>query len=76
MKVDLDDLITQKEAARIRGVSVQAINDLVRRGRIETVTIGGRKFLSRSEVEGFKPALAGRPKSTSTKKRTRPRKSN
>jgi len=71
MTVDLNDLITQKEAARIRGVSVQSINDLVRRGRLKTVTIGGRKFLSRSEVKKFKPAQAGRPKG-----KTRPRKSN
>jgi excisionase family DNA binding protein len=75
MKIDLDDLITQKEAAKIRKVSVQSINDLVKRGRLRTVTIGGRKFLSRSEVERFEPAQAGRPKSKPTKKRTH-RKSN
>lgn len=74
MKIDLDDLITQTEAAQIRGVSVQSISDLIRRGRLTTVTIGKRKFLMRSEVQKFKPALAGRPKSESTKKRTHPRK--
>ena len=68
MKVDLDDLITQKEAARIRRVSVQSINDLVRRGRLKTFTIGGRKFLSRSEVKKFKALPAGRPKKKPAKK--------
>jgi excisionase family DNA binding protein len=67
MKVDLEDLITQKEAAEIRGVSVQAINDLVRRGRLKTVTIAGRKCLSRSEVKKFKPRAAGRPKKKAAK---------
>ncbi len=72
MKVDLDDLITQKEAAKIRGVSPQSINYLVKRGKLKTVTIGDRKFLLRSEVEKFKPAPAGRPKGKPAKKRTRP----
>ena len=69
MKVDLDDLITQTEAAEIRGVSVQSISDLVRRGRLTTVTIGKRKFLLRSEVKEFKPGPAGRPKKKPIKKR-------
>lgn len=75
MKVDLDDLITQTEAAEIRGVSVQSISYLVSRGKLKTVTIGKRKFLLRSEVKKFKPGPAGRPKGKSTKKRTRLRKS-
>jgi len=69
MTVDLKDLITQKEAAEIRGVSVQAINDLVRRGRLKTVTIAGRKCLSRSEVEKFEPKQAGRPKKKSAERK-------
>ena len=68
MKVDLDDLITQTEAAEIRGVSVQSISYLVRRGKLKTVTIGKRKFLFRSEVKKFKPSPAGRPKKKPAKK--------
>jgi hypothetical protein len=68
MKVDPDDLITQTEAAEIRGVAVQSISDLIRRGKLKTVTIGKRKFLLRSEVEKFKPSKGGRPKSKATKK--------
>ncbi len=77
MKVELHDLITQTEAAEIRGVSVQSISYLVKRGKLKTVSIGKRKFLLRSEVEKFKPGLAGRPKGKAkTARKARPRKSN
>ncbi|PYP84007.1 MAG: hypothetical protein DMF61_21450 [Blastocatellia bacterium AA13] len=62
LKVDLENLITQVEAAEIRGVSVQAISELVKRGKLKTVSLGKRKFLLRSEVEAFEPGAAGRPK--------------
>jgi len=62
LKVDLENLITQVEAAEIRGVSVQAISDLVKRGKLKTVSLGKRKFLLRSEVENFEPGPAGRPR--------------
>lgn len=68
MKIDTDDLITQSEAAEIRGVSVQSINDLIRRGRLKTITIGKRKFLSKSAVKKFKPSPAGRPRKTPAKR--------
>jgi len=71
MKVELDDLITQTEAAAIRGVAVQSISDLVRRGKLKTVTIGKRKFLLRSEVKKFKPGVGGRPRTRSAKKPTK-----
>jgi len=71
MKVDPDDLITQTEAAEIRGVAVQSISDLIRREKLKTVTIGKRKFLLRSEVKKFTPGPAGRPKGKSTKKPTK-----
>jgi len=84
MKIDPGELVNQKEAARIRGVSPQSINYLVKRGKLRTVTIGDRKFLLRSEVENFKPSVGGRPKKKpdpirkpSTRNRTtRPKKSN
>jgi Zn-dependent peptidase ImmA (M78 family) len=66
MKVDLSDLITQKEAAKIRGVSPQSINYLVKRGKLKTVTVGDREFLSRSEVKKYRPGKAGRPKKKAT----------
>jgi hypothetical protein len=55
----MDDLISQSEAARVRGVTLNAIRDLVRRERLSTMEIGGRTFVYRSEVEGFTPATPG-----------------
>lgn len=58
---DLEDLITQAEAARLRGVSREAIYGLVARGKLQTVEIGGQKFVRRSEVENYTPEPGGRP---------------
>ncbi len=58
---NLGDLITQAEAARIRNVSREAIYRLVARGKLEARVIGGQKFLSRKEVENYKPEKGGRP---------------
>ena len=61
MNIDPDDMITQAEAGRIRGVSEEAIRYLVKRGRFKIFKIGGKIFLSKREVERFKPSLGGRP---------------
>jgi excisionase family DNA binding protein len=71
MKIDSADMITQAEAARIRGVSEEAIRYLVKRGRFKVFKIGGKVFLSKREVERFKPSVGGRPRK---KKTTKPRK--
>jgi excisionase family DNA binding protein len=55
------DLISQSEAAEIRGVTREAINRLVKRGRLAAVEISGRSFVYRSEVEKFEPSKGGRP---------------
>ena len=47
------DWISQAEAARMRGVSQQAIVNLIRRGRLTTVNMAGRTVVLRSEVENF-----------------------
>lgn len=70
MKLDLDDLITQTEAAEIRGCSLQAISSLVKRGKLKTVALGKRKFLLRSEVEKFEAGKAGRPRTRQPAKKT------
>ena len=59
--------ISQAEAARIRGITQQAIVNLVRRGRLKSTSIAGRTFVLRSEVENFvrKPQL-GRPRKKAT----------
>lgn len=57
-----DEWISQAEAARIRGVSRQAITKLVAKGRLRSVEIGGRVLVRREDVERFEPLPAGRPK--------------
>lgn len=61
--------ISQSDAARIRGVSKQAIANLVNRGRLSTVSVAGRTLVIRSQVETFEPQPSGHPfkKKTSTK---------
>jgi excisionase family DNA binding protein len=61
-KLDAEDWISQSEAARIRGVSPQAIGRLIQKGRFRTLEIGGRVLLNRREVETYKPKRTGRPR--------------
>jgi excisionase family DNA binding protein len=55
------DLITQTEAAKLRGVTRPAIGDLIKRGRLRSVNMFGKTLVYRSEVEGFEELKAGRP---------------
>lgn len=73
----LDDVITQAEAARLRGVTIAAIADLMKRERLSVVEIAGRKHVLRSEVLAFKELPTGRPKKASktTAKKHRMKKS-
>jgi excisionase family DNA binding protein len=59
---DPGEWISQAEASRIRGVSRQAIAKLVANGRLRCLEIGGRTFVSRSDVIEFVPLPGGRPK--------------
>ena len=56
-----EDWISQAEAARIRGVSRQAISRLIKKGRFHLWKIGGKVLLKRSEVKAYEPEQAGRP---------------
>jgi len=59
---ELERYISQAEAARIRGVSKQAIADLIKRGRLSSVAVAGRTVVLRTEVEDFVPKpTVGRP---------------
>ena len=72
---DIDDWISQVEAARIRNVSKQAIAKLIRRNRLLAREIGGRMLVRRSEVEAFVPMPIGRPrKNAAPKKQAVPKK--
>lgn len=53
------DLISQAEAARIRGVTRAAIRDLIRRERLRSVTVGGRELVYRSDIEAFEKDKPG-----------------
>ena len=64
-----DKWVSQSEAARIRGVTPQAIENLMKKGRFRTLRIGGKVLLDRREVENYKPKRTGRPR-----KRTHSRK--
>ena len=54
--------ISQAEAARLRGVTRQAIAKLVRQSRLRILTIGGHKLVRREDVEDFQPRESGRPR--------------
>jgi excisionase family DNA binding protein len=56
-----EDWVSQADAARIRGVSRQAIGRLLKKGRFRVLKIGGKVLLKRSDVESFKPEQPGRP---------------
>lgn len=66
-----EDLITQAEAAKLRGVSLASINELVQRGRLRVVELFGRKLLYRAEVESFRKLKTG-PKVGRAAARKRP----
>lgn len=57
-----DEWISQADAARIRGVSRQAISRLVSRGRLTTRTVAGFVLVLRKDVLTFSPRSAGRPR--------------
>jgi excisionase family DNA binding protein len=56
---DLSDLITQAEAAKLRGVSRAAIQGLIQRGRLRIVEVAGRPLVLKSEVLKFEKEKPG-----------------
>ena len=58
--LDLNLWMSKGDASRARGVSRQAIWELVRRGRLTTRLHKGRVYVSRAEVMAFKPLPRGR----------------
>lgn len=59
--LDLSQLITPAEAARLCGRTRQAIYRLIEVGKLASVQVGGRDFVFRQEVETFEFSKAGRP---------------
>jgi len=60
--INIKDWITQAEAARTRKVSRQAINKLVKAGRIRTIDVGGAILVFKEDVKNFEAKSSGRPK--------------
>jgi len=54
--------VSQAEAARIRGVSRQAIGRLIKRGRLRTIIMGGHVLVHRADLLRFQRRGAGRPR--------------
>ena len=69
-KEDSKKYLSQAEAARLRGVSKQAIAALIQRERLTPVEVGGRIVVLRSEIEGFvaRPKFGNPPKKATSKK--------
>lgn len=66
--LDLSQLITPAEAARLSGRTRQAIYRLIAVGKLASVQVGGRDFVFREAVEAFEFSKAGRPAKTTTRK--------
>ncbi len=62
-KINLTEWISQAEAARLRGVSRQAISKLIRKIKLNTLEVGGHVLVNRHEVLEYAGESAGRPKS-------------
>jgi excisionase family DNA binding protein len=60
--VSVEEWVSQAEAARLRGVSRQAIGRLIKKGRFRVLRIAGKVLLKRVDVKAFEPEPAGRPR--------------
>lgn len=49
-----DTYINQTEAARLAGVKLQSINNMIRKGRFDVYMVGSVKFILRSDVLKYK----------------------
>lgn len=66
--LDTNDLISQAQAAELRGTTRAAINDLIRRGRLQSVEVARRKLVHKSEVMALELQKGGRPTKRSQKR--------
>lgn len=74
MNFNPKELVSQATAARMRGVSKQAITGLIQRGKLTTVVIDDHVFLLKREVENFKPDMPGAATEASHKEKNPPAK--
>ena len=57
---DASAWISQSEAARLRGVSREAIYNLVKKNRFTIFKIGDKTLINREDVENYQPQPSGR----------------
>jgi excisionase family DNA binding protein len=57
---DLTEWISLADAARMRGVSRQAMSKLVKNGRLRTLNAGGRQLVHKEDIAAFKALPPGR----------------
>jgi hypothetical protein len=55
----MGDWITQLEAAGLRDVTIQVVNNWIRRGRVRTKEVYGKVLVSRSDVLSYTPLKPG-----------------
>jgi DNA-binding XRE family transcriptional regulator len=58
---NLENYISQAEAARVIGTTTQTVSHLARGGHFTTKVVAGRILVLRSEVEKYVPRPTGRP---------------
>ena len=60
---NMEGLITQTEAARLKNTTLSVVNQWVRRGRVRSVDLFGRKLVYRDDVLAYDPQdnKGGRP---------------
>src|ERR1700753_2799917 len=66
---NVQEWISKSEAAKLRGISRQAIWELVRRGRLTTLEFAHRISLNRSEVLNFQRRPRGPASDYATQRR-------
>ena len=69
MRINTEDLITPVHAADQRGVSRQAMNNLIKRNKLPVIWIDGVPFLRKQDVDTYEPELGGRPRKIEEKKK-------
>jgi excisionase family DNA binding protein len=58
----LHDYITVPQAAKQRGVSEQAILDLICRGKLAATKVGRQWFIHKRDLAAYAPDSGGRPR--------------
>ena len=70
-KIDIDQLVTVPQAARLLKISPAAIRKAIKRGRIPFLKIGRAFLIKRAQLKAYRKSksLGGRPKKDIQKKR-------